>query len=280
VRPIHEAIDSSGDYAMITLRRMARFFAVLLTGVLAVCAQDSATQPLMPMARDADPAFEVAVIKPSDPNDRNNGFGLEGRRISIEATSMTGLICFAYSIQRTQIVNAPQWFDDQPWDINGIPDTEGAPNWPQYRRMLQKLLSTRFGLVMHHDKRDLSVYALTVAKGGPKLEKSKSDPDALSDQSGHGVGPAQYMKFTNDSMPEFAQLLQLMGDRPVIDQTNLSGRYDFTLLWTPDVLRNTPTDTAPGLFTAVEEQLGLKLAATHAPTDVLVIDAVTRPTEN
>jgi uncharacterized protein (TIGR03435 family) len=133
---------------------------------------------------------------------------------------------------------------------------------------------------MHHDQRELSVYAITVAKGGPKLEKSKSDPDALSDSSGHGMGSAQLMKFTNLSMTDFAQTMQLMVDRPVIDQTNLPGRYDFSLLWTPDVMRATPTDTAPGLFTAVQEQLGLKLEATRASTDVIVIDAATRPTQN
>jgi uncharacterized protein (TIGR03435 family) len=134
---------------------------------------------------------------------------------------------------------------------------------------------------MHPDKRELSVYTLTVARGGPKLEKTKSEPDALSDASGHGMGAAQYMKFTNESMAEFAQVLQIMGgDRPVLDQTNLPGRYDFTLLWTPDSIRAAPTDAAPGLFTAVQEQLGLKLEATRAPADVLVIDAATRPTQN
>jgi uncharacterized protein (TIGR03435 family) len=133
---------------------------------------------------------------------------------------------------------------------------------------------------MHHDQRELSVYAITVARGGPKLEKSKSDPDAPSDQSGHDIGPAQYMKFTNDSMTGFAQTMQLMVDRPVVDQTTLSGRYDFTLLWTPDGLRNTPTDDAPELFAAVQEQLGLKLVATRTPTDVFVIDAATQPTAN
>jgi uncharacterized protein (TIGR03435 family) len=265
---------------MIALRRTAVFFAVLLPGALAARAQDKPAQPLIPMARDADPAFEVAVIKPTDPDDRNQGFRLNGRRIFIENNTMTSIICFAYSIQKTQIVNAPQWFDEQRWNIEGVPDTEGVPNWHQYRLMLQKLLSARFGLVMHRDKRELSVYAITIAKGGPKLEKSKSDPDALSDQTGHGIGPAQYMKFTNDSMTGFAQFLQLMGDRPVLDQTNLSGRYDFTLLWTPNEMRDTPTDAAPGLFTAVQEQLGLKLAAARAPTDVFVIDAVTRPTQN
>jgi uncharacterized protein (TIGR03435 family) len=248
---------------MINLRRTTFFLAVILPGLLAACAQDNPARPLK-MVRTADPEFEVATIKPADPDDRNQGFSLKGHRISIENSTMTSLICFAYSIQKSQVVNAPRWFDEQPWNIDGVPDAEGAPNWNQYRRMLQKLLSTRFGLQMHHDKRELSVYTLTVAKGGPKLEKSKDDPDALSDQSGHGIGAQQYMKFT----------------RPVLDQTNVSGRYDFSLLWTPDAMRATPTDTAPGLFTAVQEQLGLKLEATHAPTDVFVIDAATRLTQN
>jgi len=67
------------------------------------------------------------------------------------------------------------------------------------------------------------------------------------------MGTAQYMKFTNDSVTDFAQFMQLVMDAPGADRTNLSGRYDFTLLWTPDVMRNTPTDTAPGLLTAVQE---------------------------
>lgn len=243
----------------LALRRTAPLFAILFSGILAINAQNNESVPSM--ARSADPAFEVAVIKPSDPADRNQGFHLNGRRIFVENNTMTTILCFAYSIQKTQIVNAPSWFDDQPWDIQGVPDTPGAPSWPQYRQMLQKLLSTRFGLVMHHDKRDLSVYSITIAKGGPKLEKSKSNPDALS-----GQGTGQYMKFTNVSMIDFAQFLQLSGDRPVVNQTDLPGRYDFTLLWTPDTVRNPPTDTAPDLFTAVQEQLGLKLAG-HARSD-------------
>jgi uncharacterized protein (TIGR03435 family) len=177
---------------------------------------------------------------------------------------MTTIVCFAYSIQKTQIVNAPQWFDEQPWDIEGVPDTAGMPNCISIGRCCRSCFPRGFGLVTHHDKRELSGYAITIAKGGRKLEKSKSDPDALSDQS--GIGPAKYMKFTNDSMTDFAQFMQLMGDRPVVDQTNLSGRYDFTLLWTPDVMRDTPTETASGLFTAVQEAAGVE-AGGHSCTD-------------
>lgn len=265
---------------MIAMRRTTLFWAVLLASTLSACAQDNAPQSLKPMARDADPSFEVAVIKPADPNDRNQGFHLNGHRISVENNSLTSIVCFAYSIQKTQIVNAPKWFDDQPWDIDGVPDAEGKPDWPQYRRMLQKLLSARFGLALHTDKHELSVYSVTVGKGGPKLEKSKSDPDALSNSSGQGMGSGQYMKFTNLSMSDFAKTMELMVDRPVIDQTNLAGRYDFTLLWTPDTLRATEPNAPPALFTAVQEQLGLKLEATRAPAEVFVIDHAERPSTN
>ena len=266
---------------MIVLRRNGVFSAVLLAGVLVVCAQDKPAQTLAPMARDADPSFEVATIKPSDPNDTNYGFRLEGHQIHVESNTVTNIICFAYSIQKNQIINAPKWFDEQRWDIDGVPDVEGKPSWAQYKRMLQKLLAARFGLQMHQDKRELPVYVLTVAKNGPKLEKTKSDPGALNNASGHGIGSAQYMKFTNESMSDLAQLFQIVGgDKPVVDQTNLSGRYDFTLTWTPDSIRASEPNAPPGLFTAVQEQLGLKLEAKRAATDVFVIDAATRPTQN
>jgi len=259
--------------------------AVLLLWIVAlaptfVAGQASGSEHLAPMARDADPSLEIAVIKPSDPDDRQQGFRVRGRRISIEANTLTSILCFAYSIQKSQIANAPSWFSEERWDIDGVPDAEGVPNWKQYRRMLQKLLAGRVGVEMHEGKRELSVYTLTVAKGGPKLEKSKSAPDALSDSTGHGKGSEQVMRFTNISMADLAEFFQLMADKPVLDQTNLEGRFDFTLEWTPDVMRSTEPNQAPGLFTAVQEQLGLKLTPTRAPATVFVVDAATKPTQN
>lgn len=266
---------------MIATLRTAFFSTALLAGALALHAQNTPTQPLPPMARDADPSFEVATIKPSDPNDTNYGFRLEGHQIRVEANTMTNIISFAYSVQKSQIINAPKWFDEQRWDIEGVPDVEGRPSWVQYKKMLQKLLASRFDLKMHPDKRELSVYVLTVAKNGPKLEKTKSDPGALNNASGHGIGAAQFMKFTNESMADLAQVFEIVGgDRPVVDHTNLPGRYDFTLTWTPDSIRAAEPNAPPSLFTAVQEQLGLKLEATRAPADVLVIDHAEKPSEN
>lgn len=244
-------------------------------------SQNAWDESLKSMARTADPSFEVATIKPSDPNDHNQGFHLNDRQIHVENNTMTSILCFAYSIQKSQIVNAPKWFDDQRWDIKGVPDVAGVPNWNQYKGMLRKLLAERVGLQVHHEKREMPVYVLSVLKGGPKFGKSKSAPDALSDQSGHGMGASQYMKYTNSSMADFAMTLQLMGgDRPVLDQTNLPDRYDFSLTWTPNILRATEPDPAPVLFTAIQEQLGLKMEATRTQADVLVIDAATEPTQN
>ena len=109
--------------AVIALRRTALFFAVLLFSVLAACAQDKATQPLAPMARVADPAFEVSrVIKRANPDARSQGFSLMGHRISIPQKRDDNPYLFAFSIQKSQMVNAVRWFDEQRWNIDGIPD--------------------------------------------------------------------------------------------------------------------------------------------------------------
>lgn len=243
-------------------------------------AQDRATEALKPMARAADPGFEVATVKPADPNDHSQGFQLRGRHIFIENESVTNLICFAYSIQQSQLINASSWLENVSWDIDGVPDVEGYPNMQQYRHMVEKLLTGRFALRMHHEKRELSVYALTVAKGGVKLTQSKSTPDAPIDQTGHGDKGQQSWRFTNNTMGDFAMGMQFLVGKPIVDQTNLPGRFDFMLRWTPDELRTPDPDAPPGLFTAIQEQLGLKLDPTRAPTDVLVIDHAERPSEN
>jgi uncharacterized protein (TIGR03435 family) len=232
------------------------------------------------MAKSADPSFEVAAIKPSDPDDHHDGFHLNGRHVSIEDQTVMEIIHFAYAIHESQIVNAPKWFSEQRWDVDGVPDVQGEPDINQYQRMVQKLLTSRFGLQIHSDRRELSRYSLTVAKGGPKLKKSKSDPDARMDESGWGNGSQRYMEFTNSNMSDLTLCLQEAAGKPIVNETNLSGRYDFVLHWTPNEARATEPNAAPGLFTAIQEELGLKLEATRGPTDVLVIDAATQPTQN
>jgi uncharacterized protein (TIGR03435 family) len=155
--------------------------------------------------------------------------------------------------------------------------------------MIQKLLADRFQLKFHNDKKELSAYVLTVAKGGPKMKKSEADPNGLGGRFFRGLG---VLSFTNSSMPDLCDLFQaVVLDRPVVDQTNLPGKWDFLLKWTPDesqfggmgIKVPPPSDAAdapPPLFTAIQEQIGLKLEAGKAQVPVLVIERAEKPSAN
>jgi uncharacterized protein (TIGR03435 family) len=246
--------------------------------------------PPKPMAADANPSFEVATIKPSEPNRPGKAFQVRGREFRTINTTLDDLITFAYGVHPRQVTGGPGWLESDKYDITAKPDQEGMPNQVQLRTMVQKLLADRFKLSFHRDKRELSVYALTISKSGPKLTKSEN-PGTLPGLFFRRLGdlPAR-----NATMADLAGVLQgAVLDRPVVDQTGLTGRYDFTLTWTPDetqfaALRGTGpappapenADIPPDLFTAIQQQLGLKLDATRAPAEVLIIDHVERPSEN
>ena len=254
---------------------------MLVVGMVAALSRAlGQEQAVAMMAADAHPSYEVATIKPSDPEDNNSGFHEMGHRLFIENQPMDSLITFAYSIHPKQIVDGPDWFSKDRYDIEGMPDIEGAPNVQQMREMLQKLLAERFGLKFHRAKRDLSIFAITVAKGGPKLAVSKSDPNSVRDQTGNNNGVEQMWRFTNNSIADFADGMQEFLDRPVVDETGLKGKFDFGLAWTVDGATNNDPKAPPGLFTAVQEQLGLKIDGTKGPAEVLVIDHVERPSAN
>lgn len=242
------------------------------------------------MAANADPAFEVATIKPSNPNQPGKLYTVRGADVVTINTTLNDLITMAYDIHPKQISGAPSWAESDKYDLTGRPDVPGQPNVEQMKVMIQKLLADRFQLKFHREKKELSAYALTVGKGGPKFAKSERDPQSLP-----GLffrGPGTNLNVTNATMSQFAGLLQgAVLDRPVVDQTGLTEKYDFILKWTPDQGQllgfggpppppANPTDAPPDLFTAVQQQLGLKLDSTKAPVDVLVIDRVERPSDN
>ena len=245
-------------------------------------------EPDKPMALDADPAYEVVTIKPSDPNDGSRGFQTRGRHIRAANETVNDMISFAWGIHVKQIVGGPAWFGTDHYFVDGVPDVPGEPDLTQFRSMIRKVLADRFGLKVHDEKRELSVYALTVAKGGPKLTKSLGNPNGPPDDN---FSTSAYMKETNTTMGEFAKAMQYVLDRPVVDQTALEGRWDFLLKWAPDESQFTalgykippPTENPnapPGLFAAIQEQIGLKLEAVKAQAEVLVVDKVERPSAN
>ncbi|HEV2646930.1 MAG TPA: TIGR03435 family protein, partial [Acidobacteriaceae bacterium] len=184
-----------------------------------------------------------------------------------------------YNLQKTQLIGAPGWLDDR-YDIEGVPDTPGKPTFRQVKIMLQKLLADRFALKFHHDQRDLSIYALTLAKGGPKLTANTTGPEGQPDESSSADGAQRSMKFSNSTMADLTLEMEFYVGKPIVDQTGLTGRYNFTLIWTKDDDPQQAPNAAPGLFTAIQEQLGLKLEAKKGPADVLVIDHIDRPSAN
>ena len=243
---------------------------------------------LKPMAADANPVFEVATIKPSRPDAQGKAFQIRGREFFTFNTSLADVITFAYGLHPRQITGAPAWVETEKYDLNAKPDGEGQPNQNQWKVMVQKLLADRFKLTFHHDKKELSVYAIVVGKNGPKLTRSEGDPNGLPGLFFRGLGnlPAR-----NATMADFAGVMQAaVLDRPVVDQTGLSGRFDFELKWTPDEFQfggiakvPPPADNAaapPDIYTAMREQLGLTLQSTKAPVDVLVIDRAEKPSDN
>lgn len=191
----------------------------------------------------------------------------------------------AYGLDPRQIVGGPPWTTADEYDIEAVA-AEGVPAAGNWDAMLRKLLTDRFQLTFHHEQREMSVYTLTVAKGGPKLKTADADEGHSSGCDRLGV-----CKFRAEPTVHFARWLQLVMDKPVVDKTGIAGEFDFTLTWTPDESQFTsmgirvpaPADNPnapPELFTALQEQLGLKLEPQKTSTEVLVIDHVERPSEN
>jgi uncharacterized protein (TIGR03435 family) len=247
---------------------------------------------LPPMAADADPSFEVATIKPSKPDQPGKLFGVRGIHFRTINTTLTDLITFAYGVQQKQVVNPPSWMDSEKWDIDAQPDVPGAPNKQQVAIMVQKLLADRFQLTFHKDTKELSAYVLTVSKSGNKMTAGSTDPNQLPGLFFQRVGAPTILGVQNATMVDFAGLMQsAVLDRPVVDQTALAGKWNFLLKWTADesqfggmgIKIPAPTDAAdapPPLFTAIQEQLGLKLDAGKAQVPVLVIDKAEKPSDN
>jgi len=246
--------------------------------------------PPKTMAADAPLTFEVATVKQSDPNRPGKLFTVKGRDVLTINTTLADLITFAYDVHVRQISGGPTWMESDKFDVQGRPQVEGVPSTVQLRGLMKNLLADRFKLAVHNDKKDLPAYVITVGPRGPKLTQNTSNPNGLPGLFFKGLGN---LVTTNATMTDFAGLLQsAVLDRPVVNKTDIQGKFDFTLNWTPDDSQfrsfgprppapATPDPNAPpGLFTAIQEQLGLKLDPGTAAVDVIVIDKVEKPSEN
>jgi uncharacterized protein (TIGR03435 family) len=247
--------------------------------------------PAKHLAQAQDPAFEVATIKPSESSaPMMQGLDEKGRYFTTNNTSLRDLIQFAYDVQAKQIVDPSQLIVTDRYDISAVSNQEGVPTLQQVRVMVQKLLSDRYKLTFHNDRRELPAFVLTAGKSEAKLIPTKSEgPVPVNTLEPDSDGWTLFMR--NASLSDFISFLQMIVlDRPVVDDTGIAGRFDISVTFTPDdsqfnghpppVRRAENGDTAPELFEAVKQQLGLRLEPRRASVDVMVIDRVEKPSPN
>jgi len=252
-------------------------------------------------ATAAKPSFAVASIKPSNSADQRLRTKILPQQVTVSNVTVKKLIEIAYNLKDFQISGGPSWMDSALFDIDARPEGIGNPGL-----MLQSLLAERFQLVVRHDTKELPVYALVVAKNGPKFKDAhESDPN-IPELNGRSDIPAGSRMRVNivrrgrlttqgsDMTTLASQLSRFLG-RTVVDKTGLKGSYDLKLEWAPDEIQVAnfqdlgvpegagapPADwRGPTLFTALEEQLGLKLDSQKGSVEVLVVERVEKPSEN
>jgi len=239
--------------------------------------------------------FEVASIKPANPDARGMTWDLmPGGGFRATNVRMRHLIEFAYNVDRFQISGAPGWFESQGFDLLAKPPQSAEANAGtrqlsndqrnQVRQRLQALLAQRFQLVIHRETKEMPVYTLVVAKNGPKLKESTKERDM-------GGMPGK-LSAQGTPMDGLAAYLTGMLKRIVLDRTGLKGTYDFNLEWTPDPGglgkleeekaggASPPDPSGPSIFTAIQQQLGLKLESQKGPVEIIVIDRAEKPSAN
>jgi uncharacterized protein (TIGR03435 family) len=244
-----------------------------------------------PLPEGTSLEFEVASIKPSRATQRpTTGFNVTATELRSPNVSLAGLLAFAFELHPMQLTGLPGWADTEGYEIVARLPQGGDPTDVQLRAMLKNLIRSRFSLAFHTDNRELSVYAIRMGKNGRAGIKMTANASGGLRMNSQGVAR---VRFEGATMAALALQLQLrVLDRPVVDQTGLEGRYDFALDWRPDEFQfpavpaerraaaTAANDSLPDLFTAFQEQLGLKLEGAKASLPVLVVDKVSRPSEN
>jgi uncharacterized protein (TIGR03435 family) len=232
-------------------------------------------------------SFDVASIHPHDPDNKTFVARMPSRgAFSGEGVPLQLLVMLAYGVQESQIVDAPGWVSSEKWDIDAKSENRQYSD-EETNLMLQHLLEERFSLKLHRETRQQSAYVLTVAKGGPNFRTS----DKLSTNVHSG---ARGFSIENGGLPALTGLLATALGRPVVDKTGLTGNYDISIVWDdapvrdaglpgaqgPDAQQSTVPDEHGSIFTAVREQLGLRLNGSRVAVEVLVVDAAKRPSPN
>ena len=268
---------------------------LLLRLLLAALLLSPAQTPPAPAAITSSITFEVTSVKLSKAGTSSSRSSMDNGRFTASNITIKNLMQYsAFGIPEPRILGGPKWLTSDRFDIEAKLDAATLDRWNHLdhhqhslagQALFQQLLADRFHLRYHWETRTLPLYGLVVAKGGPHLQPS-TQADANTDTT-DGEITAKGITLADLARTLTQELSHELG-RVVTDQTNLPGRFDLTLKWTPDVGNATPpdtgtaaaSDTGPALFTAIQEQLGLKLESTKGPVQVLVIDQLDLPTEN
>ncbi len=266
--------------------RWAIPFSIPLTVACVGAALSQAPAPV-----PSNLTFEVASIKPSRTQGPVSGIrpAPGGERYEAGGCPVKLMIQVAYRLKADQIVGGPGWMDSERFDMNAKAAKPSSSD--ELHVMLMNLLAERFQLKFHKEKKEMSIYALTVDKGGAKMtsHEAANGGEPWIDQKIETIVRVS-MKATSAPMDYFAFRLSQIMDRPVVNLTDLKGDYDFSLDYTRDLppgvpenfrLNGAPVDTSgPTVFAAVKRQLGLELKAQRGPADIFVIDHIEKLTEN
>jgi len=249
-------------------------------------AQSAQSTALTTEARPSFDVFDVATVKPVDPGAKaNRFFKMDGPHRWVATNyPLKNLIALAYDLNPQTISGGPGWIDTQAFDIEAITPGDVRPTRLEQMQMLRALLVERFGLRFHRQQKEFAIYALTVAKGGPKL-RAAAKPDDPPQIVGVVYPTKIHVPARSVTMDDFVAMLQRATlDKPTVNRTELTGKYDFDLEFAQDesqyggeVPKATEDTQSPPLFTAMQEQLGLKLEATRGMVSAMVVDEAERP---
>ena len=226
-----------------------------------------------PTSATADPTFEVASVRPNHTGDVSSGEHTGRGRLTVTNDTLKQLILVAFDVKDFQIEGGPRWLDSDRYDIVATTGSSEQITNQQLRPLLQALLADRFQLKAHRETKEMSIYSLVVAKNGPKL----------TEHTGGGAGDSSTnpstgnIRAANVTMTTLANSLSQVMGRPVIDNTDLKTNFDYKLVWAPPEQMNS---TAPSIFTALKEQLGLRMESTKGPVEMLIIDSAEKASEN
>jgi len=225
--------------------------------------------------------FEVASIRPHPGVVTGSSNNINGATYRGVAVTLVDLVKDAHGVQYNQVSGGPGWAASDHFDVEAKAGGDAALTWDRARPMLQALLVQRFKLKVHRETREVPAFDLVVAKGGPKF-KENTDPNVQHPGTiTYGDASGMHVRATKAALARLIPQLSINLDRrPVVDKTGLAGAYDFTLDWARDNSPAAADGSVPTLFTALQEQLGLKLEPSRTMLDMVVIDSAEKPTED